>query len=365
MLSSLKKRISGKGDEISMEFKDYYQILGLNRKADEKEIKKTYRRLARKYHPDLNPGNKESEKRFKEINEAYEVLGDPEKRKRYDELGSAWNSYGQKDTEQFWKDYYNKYGSGGTSYQQTYSTNFEGGDFSDFFRTFFGDLFGGSISRTHSTRFRSSRKNEWINGYPQKGEAEPSSHPIEIDFIESVLGTRKNFHLEFEEPCPQCRGQNQNCTTCNGRGIVRRKKTVDVSIPSGIQDGSKLRVPGVLNGRDLYLVVKIQPHPFFRREKHDIHLDLPLTLYEALLGTEIEVPTVNGKVKMKIPPETQNGMTLRLRGLGIKDRKTGSVGDQLVKIRVVLPTRLDEKERKLFQDLSSIRKENPRSHLFT
>ena len=207
VLSSLKKRISGKGDEISMEFKDYYQILGLNRKADEKEIKKTYRRLARKYHPDLNPGNKESEKRFKEINEAYEVLGDPEKRKRYDELGSAWNSYGQKDTEQFWKDYYNKYGSGGTSYQQTYSTNFEGGDFSDFFRTFFGDLFGGSISRTHSTRFRSSRKNEWINGYPQKGEAEPSSHPIEIDFIESVLGTRKNFHLEFEEPCPQCRGQ--------------------------------------------------------------------------------------------------------------------------------------------------------------
>lgn len=359
-----KKKISGKGDEISMEFKDYYQILGLNRNADEKEIKKTYRRLARKYHPDLNPGNKEAEKRFKEINEAYEVLGDPEKRKRYDELGSAWNSYGQTDTEQFWKDYYNKYGTGGTSYQQTYSSNFDGGDFSDFFRTFFGDLFGSSNVRTHSTRFRSSKRSDWMNGYSEEREIEPTSHQIEISFMESITGTRKNFHLEFEEPCPQCGGQNQNCSICHGRGIVKRRKTVDVKIPAGIQEGGKLRMPGILNGRDLYLVVKIQPHPYFKREKNDIHLELPLSLYEALLGTEVEVPTINGRVKVKIPPETQNGSILRLRGLGIKDRKTGLAGDQLVKIRVVLPTHLEEKEKKLFQDLSAMRKDNPRSHMF-
>ena len=348
-----------------MEFKDYYQVLGLNRNVDEKEIKKTYRRLARKYHPDLNPGNKEAEKRFKEINEAYEVLGDPEKRKRYDELGSAWNSYGQRDTEQFWKDYYNKYGAGGTSYQQTYTSNFETGDFSDFFKTFFGDLFGGPSSRTHTTRFRSSKRtDEWMNAYPGENKAEVSSYPVEITFLESISGTRKNIRLEYEEPCPQCGGQNQNCTTCNGRGVVRRKRTVDVNIPAGIQDGGKLRVPGVLNGQDLYLVVKVQPHPFFKREKSDIHLDLPITLYEALLGTEIEVPTVNGKVKMKIPPETQNGTTLRLRGLGIRDEKTGIKGDQLVKIRVVLPSHLSEKEKKLFQELSSMRRENPRSYMF-
>ncbi|NLJ50173.1 MAG: hypothetical protein GX428_11420, partial [Candidatus Atribacteria bacterium] len=200
--------------------------------------------------------------------------------------------------------------------------------------------------------------------YPEERETKPSFHPIEISFMESVLGTRKSLHLEFEEPCPQCGGQNQNCLTCHGRGIVKRRKTVDVKIPAGIQEGEKLRMPGILNGRDVYLVVKIQPHPYFKREKNDIHLELPLTLYEALLGTEIEVPTVKGRVQMKIPPETQNGATLRLRGLGIKDRKTGLTGDQLVKIRVVLPTRLEEKEKKLFQDLSTMRKDNPRSHMF-
>jgi len=348
-----------------MEFKDYYQILGLSRNVDEKEIKKTYRRLARKYHPDLNPGNQEAEKRFKEINEAYEVLGDGEKRKRYDELGSAWNSYGQRDTEQFWKDYYTKYGSGKTPNQQTYSSDFESGDFSDFFRTFFGDLLRGSRTRTHTTRFRSQENDVW--GKPPIGEIEREIqfHPIEISFLESVHGTRKNFRVEFEEKCPQCDGADSSCPTCHGRGLIKRKKSVDVNVPPGTQDGGKLRVPGVLGGRDLYLVVKVQPHPFFRKENNQILLDLPVTIYEALLGTEIEVPTLIGKVKMKIPPETQNGMTFRLRGLGVTNQKNGEKGDQLVKIQIVIPLHLNDKEKQYFHDLSQMRKENPRSHMLT
>jgi len=348
-----------------MEFKDYYQIFGLNRNADEKDIKKTYRRLARKYHPDLNPGNKEAEKRFKEINEAYEVLGDPEKRKRYDELGSAWNSYGQKDTEQFWRDYYNKYGSGGAASNQTYSDNFETGDFSDFFRTFFGDLLGGARPRSHTTRFRTNMKDLFGSPPTQEGEKEPKFHDIEVSFAESVNGTRRNLQVEYEEICPQCGGSAQSCPTCHGRGMLKRRKTVDVHIPPGIQDRGKLRVPGVLGGEDLYLLVKVQPHPFFKREKNQVLLDLPLTIYEALLGTEVEVPTLTGKVKMKIPPETQNGTTFRLRGFGFSDGKSGKKGDQLVKIQIVIPTGLSEKEKQLFQDLSRLRKENPRVYFMS
>ncbi|MEI6156931.1 MAG: DnaJ C-terminal domain-containing protein [Atribacterota bacterium] len=353
-----------------MEFKDYYQILGAERSTDQKEIKKAYRRLARKYHPDLNPGNDESERKFKEINEAYEVLGDPEKRKRYDELGSAWNSYGQQDTEQFWNNFNQKYGqqqaepAGYTTTHQT--TGEEGGDFSDFFQAFFGDIFHGSRS-ARSPRYQSGSGEVFPR---QERKVRSTYHEIEVSFPESQKGTTRNIRVELDEPCVQCGGTGQNsssrkCPVCEGRGSIRRRKTVNVNIPAGVRDGAKLRVPGVLGGQDLYLQIKVQPHPFFQREEDNVILELPLTVYESILGTELEVPTLTGKATMKIPSETQNGTVFRLRGLGFQKEKSGEKGDQLVKIRVLIPRELTDQEKKYYQELSSMRQENPRKYLMS
>jgi len=345
-----------------LEFKDYYQILGVPRGATEKEIKKAYRRLARQYHPDLNPGNKEAEKKFKEINEAYEVLSDPEKRKRYDELGSAWNNYGGQNTDEFWSDFYRRYGGGPT--YTTQEEEFEVGDFSDFFKTIFGDLLGGS---RHSYQRRGSRFHTPQEEIRRETPAEVQSE-IEISFEESFKGTDRVIQVEYEELCPNCGGRGINsggkiCQNCGGSGREKKSRKVNVSIPSGVSDGTKLRVPQVLGGRDLYLKVRVKPHPFFRREGDNVVLELPVTIYEATLGTELEVPTLEGKVKMRIPPETQNGTVFRLRGLGFPRSKEGGRGDQLVKVKVVVPRGLTDREKKLLEELASLRRDNPRQHL--
>ncbi len=347
-----------------MEFKDYYRVLGVERGADEKEIKRAYRKLARQYHPDLNPGNKEYEKKFKEVNEANEVLSDPEKRKRYDELGSTWNTHGRKDTEGFWRDFYSKYGQTGRTTSTTFDDSYEGTEFSDFFKTFFGDLFG-SARRTRTSSFRSGTRRD-IPTHDQSTREVFSE--IEIGFLESYRGTNRRMRVEFEELCESCGGTGQQppgsiCTACRGRGVEKRSKLVNVSIPSGVKPGAKLRIPGVLGGRDLYLLVKVKPHPFFKREGNNLLIELPVTVYEAVLGAELEIPTMNGKVKMKIPPETQSNTSFRLRGLGFPHVKEGGKGDQLVKISVVIPKTLNEKEIELFRELSSLRHDNPRSHM--
>lgn len=336
--------------------------MGVPRGADEKEIKKAYRRLARQYHPDLNPDNKEAEKKFKEINEAYEVLSDPEKRKRYDELGSAWNNYGRQNTDEFWSDFYRRYGGGST--YTTQEEEFEVGDFSDFFKTIFGDLLGGP---RQSYQRRGSRFHTPQQEIRREAPAEVQSE-VEISFEESFKGTDRVIQVEYEELCPNCGGRGINgagkiCQKCGGSGREKKSRKVNVSIPPGVSDGTKLRVPQVLGGRDLYLKVRVKPHPFFRREGDNVVLELPVTIYEATLGTELEVPTLEGKVKMKIPPETQNGTVFRLRGLGFPHSKEGGKGDQLVKVKVVVPRGLTDREKKLLEELASLRRDNPRQHL--
>lgn len=350
-----------------MEFKDYYAILGVPRNADEKEIKKAYRRLARKYHPDLNPGDKEAERKFKEINEAYEVLSDPEKRKRYDELGAAWATYGQRDTEAFWQDFYRRYGPSAQTSTSHFETEFEFGDFSDFFKMFFGDLLG---DRTRSRRATTFRFSTAPGGFAATEDRQDLTQEVEISFEESFHGTSRNLRVEYDEICSSCGGTGKErvgtrCYACRGEGVQKRSKTVSVSIPPGVSDGTKLRVPKVAAGKDLYLHVRVRPHAFFRREGDDVLLDLPITFAEAALGAEVEVPTLTGKVRMRIPPETQNGTVFRLRGLGFPKRGDHERGDQLVRVQVVVPQGLTEREKELLRELAALRRENPRRHLLS
>ncbi len=296
-----------------MEYKDYYKILGVPRDADDRTIKQTYRRLARKHHPDVSKA-KGSADRFKEINEAYEVLSDSEKRKRYDSLGPDWQRYAQAGTGPF----------------QGFSVHDLGG-FSDFFRTIFGDLGvrGGDVF----TEFRGARRRG--PGF-QPARGEDAEAAVEVSLEDAFSGSRRTF-------------------TVDGRRL-------EVKIPAGVDTGSRVRVPGVGNG-DLYLSVTMRPHPLFERKGDDLYLELPLTVAEAALGTEVRVPTLKGSVAMKIPPETSGGKTFRLPGYGMPHLKGGGTGDQYVKIKVVLPSGLTAREKALFEELGRLRPENPRAHL--
>ena len=303
-----------------MEYKDYYKILGVDRSADDKTIKQAYRRLARKHHPDVSKA-KGSADRFKEINEAYEVLSDPEKRQRYDSLGPDWQRSAQAGSGPF---------SG-------FRVHFEGADpgdlggFSDFFRTIFGDL-GVRGGDPFGERREEGRRRAGFRG----AGVENTQAAVEVNLEEAFRGSTRTF-------------------TVDGRRL-------EVKIPAGVDTGSRVRVPGVGNG-DLYLSVTVRPHPLFERKGDDLYLELPLTVPEAALGTEVPVPTLKGSVSMKIPPETSGGKTFRLPGYGMPHLKGGGAGDQYVKIKVVLPSGLTAREKALFEELKRLRPENPRAHL--
>ena len=323
--------------------KNYYDILGVNKGVSEKEIKATYRRLARKYHPDVNPGNKSAEAKFKEINAAYEVLSDKEKRQKYDKYGDKWQYADQIEQAQREQAQYQGFTPGGDSFR--YSGDVEGLD------NIFEELFGG---RTRGFTRR-----------PQARRGQDMETPIEVTLEEGYSGTHRTISLQVEEPCAACQGtgriQNLPCSVCRGVGVVANIKRIEVKIPAGVNTGSRVRIAG--KGQpgyggpsgDLYLNITVLPHTLLERQGDDLYVNVPVPLTVAVLGGEVQVPTLKGKLALKIPAETQNGRVFRLAGQGMPHLGRSTKGDLLAKVNVVLPTKLTEKEKELFRQLSETR----------
>ena len=314
-----------------MEYKDYYKILGVSKNASEEEIKKAYRKLARQYHPDMNPGDKAAEERFKEINEAYEVLSDPEKRRKYDQLGNSWRQWQRmgRDPSSFdWSQWFSGFEPGGVRVEYRDLGDLGdlfGGGFSDFFQAIFGGM---GTPRTGWTETRRAQ--------PRRGQ--DYTQPVEITLEEAFRGTT--------------------------RVIQKDGRRLEVKIPPGVRTGSKVRVageggPGIGGGAkgDLYLEIKVLPHPVFERDGDDLRCEVPVDLYTAVLGGEIRVPTLSGNVMLKIPPETQGGQTFRLRGKGMPNlRNPRKYGDLYAKLRIQIPKNLSPREKELFRELASMRR---------
>ena len=334
-----------------MNYKDYYTILGVPKTAPEKDIKSAYRKLARKWHPDTNPEKpKEAEEKFKEISEAYEVLGDPEKRRKYDVLGSNWQQAARQAEQQ--RQYR-------TRYDQDFGHfDFGGGagpasgptGFSDFF-----DMFFSGIGRRQTTQSA---------GFSQRGQDLETT--IELSLRDVYDGGKKAVSLQVEDVCPRCHGtgtyQGRLCPQCSGTGRVLLMKKFEVSIPKGIGDGQRIRlggqggagVSGGPNG-DLYLIVKLLDDSTYKRKGDDLYVDLPVSLYDLVLGGEVKVPTMGGQVAMTIPEGTQNNRLLRLSGKGMPKVKASGQGDQYVRLIGQLPAQLSDKEKKLFKELAALR----------
>jgi molecular chaperone DnaJ len=325
--------------------KNYYETLEIKHDASEQEIKQAYRRLARKYHPDVNPSDKSAEAKFKEINEAYEVLSSKENRKKYDKYGDQWQYAEQFEQARRQQAPFQGFGDigGATSFQ------FEGGDMGSLFDDL---LFGGGRARTYTRRSR-----------PMRGRSLETR--VEVTLEEAFHGTSRTISLQSEEPCPTCKGtgivHNVHCSACHGAGMVPRMKRLEVKIPAGVKTGSRVRIagkgaPGYNGGAsgDLYLVVSVKPHRRFERRGDDLYLEVPVPLTVAVLGGEVQVPTMKGKIALKIPQETQNGRSFRLAGQGMPHLGNSSRGDMFAKTNVILPTKLSEKEKELFKQLKEL-----------
>jgi molecular chaperone DnaJ len=334
--------------------KNYYDILGLKRDASQKDIKSAYRKLARKHHPDVNPGDKAAEERFKEINRAYEVLSDSQKRGKYDRYGEQWEH-----AEAFEKARQQagagNFHSGGQSFQFDINELLRrqgagSGGFENIF-----DLFGGGGRRSRASR------------------GQNVEYQTEITLEEAYNGTSRTVQLQGQDVCPTCAGAGQVagavCHVCQGQGVVQRTRRIEVRIPAGAKDGTRVRLagegsPGMGGGArgDLHVVVKVRPDPRFERKGDDLITEVPVPLDDAVLGGEVEVQTISGKkIALTIPRLTQNGRTIRLGGLGMPrlDGKKKGKGDLLAKVKVVLPEELTDHERELFTQLREARKQTP------
>jgi molecular chaperone DnaJ len=365
---------------------DYYELLGVPRKASQKEIRQAYRKLARKYHPDLNPGDKSAEEKFKQIQEAYDVLSDSKKRQAYDQYGFEVDRTGSAPPPE----------SSGV-HVDFGGFDFGGGGGATSFRDLFGQFFrgGGAAARE-----------------PMQEPGADLEYQITIGFWEAVRGTVKKLTITHLESCPTCRGSGTEgspqvcpvcggsgqvtqtsgkmrfkvtcsrcggagrigvaCHTCGGDGRVRRNETIDVRIPAGMQSGSRVRVPGRGNAGthgsppgDLYIITQVEPHPYFHRRGDDLYTVVPITVAEAALGAKIEVPTLDGRSQLRVPPGTSSGQKLRLREKGVPSaRGHGERGDLYVELQVVVPKPVDERVRNLLKELQKLEPEDPRRDLF-
>ena len=365
--------------------RDYYDVLGLKKNATSAELKKAFRKLARKYHPDLNPNDKASERQFKEMNEAYEVLSDPKKRKQYDQFGH----------EAFEQGFGQGPGAGGgfEGFGGQGAGSYQGRGFDDIF----GNIFGGGRSAGPMG--------------PQKGE--DITYTVEVELEDAIFGRAMQVDLQrevsctacggsgaqpgsqrrtcptcqgtgsvaqgrgfmqFSQSCPTCRGEgsiNPNpCRNCGGSGMTPKTEKINVKIPAGVDNGSKVRMagmgaPGVNGGPpgDVYIITRVRPHHYFERKGDNLYSEAKVTVKEAALGEKIEIPTVDGLVMLSMPPGVQNGQQLKLKGKGVPHFGGAGVGDHYVTIHVVTPTNITEKGKELLRELDMMHPENPRQDI--
>src|SRR5579859_4481090 len=342
-----------------MEYKDYYKILGVARGASTEEVKKAFRKLARKYHPDVNPGDKKAEDKFKEINEAYEVLSDSEKRRKYDTLGPNWQEQFGPPAGGSRRTYsYGGAGSGrGTPFEFDPSGN---SNFSDFFEAIFGRT--GGPGATGTTGMRGTRNDI------RRRTGDNIEQPVEVTLQEAYVGGMRTFNIQSTEVCTVCKGTGEaggkSCATCNGQGILPRNKKIQVKIPAGVDNGSRIRVagegqPGIGGGPrgDLYLVISVKLDPAFERKGDDLYVDVDVDLVTMMLGGEVPIPTPEGrKLVLTIPPETQNRRLFRLAGKGMPHLRSEGSGNLYARVQVLLPTQLSSEERALFEKLARTRR---------
>jgi curved DNA-binding protein len=346
---------------MPVKYKDYYQSLGVARTASDAEIKKAFRKLAREFHPDVAKNKKQAEERFKEINEAYEVLGDATKRKKYDELGPNWSSGADFRPPPGWESF--REGAGRGARGQEFEFEFGGTGFSDFFEQLFG------------SRQRGAGGFRRPAGFEGEDLASERGRDIEGDILvtleEAMHGSVRSVSVRHGVPCEHCGGTGQRarhvCNVCGGSGQVAKTDTHQVKIPPGVTEGQRLRVSGRgelgLGGGaagDLYLRVRLAKHPDFEVQEHDLLYQLEIAPWEAVLGANVSVPTLTGRVNIKIPPGTQNGQKLRVRGRGLPQRG-GTNGDLIVETRLEVPERVSDSERKLWEQLAKESPFNPRT----
>ena len=398
--------------------KDYYETLGVKKSASAEDIRKAFRKLARRYHPDVNPGDKSAEERFKAISEANDVLSDPKKRKIYDQIGFYSDNIDPAAAEA-----YARAGGGTGGFEggfpggpppgagaQGVHFDFGGFDFSDLFeggrgrktggtggfRDIFSGIFGGrgaqapegpepgseleyqvnvpfwTAIRGGVMRLNIARRDTCSNCHGQGTIEAPGKCP---ECTGTGQITQTGGRMKFNVTCPRCHGTGKNlstCPVCHGEGTVERTDPLEVRIKPGTRDGQRIRIAGKGNAGqrggppgDLYVIIRTGDHPVFHREGDDIHLTVPITATEAALGAKIEVPTIDGRTVLKIPPGTQSGQKLRLREKGVPSAtKEGVRGDEIVEVKVTVPMPRDEKTKELLRELAKLNPEDPRAELF-
>ncbi len=402
--------------------KDYYEILGVKKSASADDIRKAFRKLARKYHPDVNPGDKSAEEKFKALSEANDVLSDPKKRKIYDQVGFYSDNIDAATAEAYAR------AGGGTG-----ASGFPGGGFPggqeggsaqganfDFGGFDFSDMFEGARGRKASSSGTGSFRDIFSGIFGGRGGAaqegpEPGSdleYQVNVPFWTAIRGgvmrlnitrhdacprckgqgfmesagtcpecdgkgqvTQTGGRMKFNVPCPRCRGTGKNvstCPQCHSEGTVERTEPLEVRIKAGTRDGQRIRIPGKGNAGlrggpvgDLYVIIRTADHPVFHREGDDIRITVPVSATEAALGAKIEVPTIDGRTLLKIPPGTQSGQKLRLREKGVPSAtKEGTRGDEIVEVKLTVPMPRDERSKEILRELAKLNPEDPRAELW-